>query len=584
MSRLREFLAIGLAMANTELITTPVYSEPASSPVIHTLVEGAALRATQGIIFDDNDVLHIASFEARQIIVMDPETGEVLDTLGPEIGVDVPDDLIFGPDGSLYWTSFSFGDVGRLAPDGTVTTQFIAPGVNPITFSDDGRLFTAQCFAGETVFELSPELDRPPREIISFPGTSCGLNGMDWGPDGRLYGPRQFVGDVVAIDVDNGTFEVVADGFGGPGAVKFDHQGRLHVLDPFNGEIVRVDVESGEHTTIARLTKGLDNLAFTSDDRLFISSFSDKFIVELVREDDCATQQVHLAHEPEHALGEAPCGEFRTVSPGGLGLTSGIAVVSEPGRRETIFVVDAYTLRQFKARSGREQNVTRWVPGLPPALPLTVAPDDGNLVLSSWASGLVQVWDPDAQEVIEEHAFDAPINAIRFQGDLIVAEFGSGSVIRVPASDPAARQVLVDGLAVPAGLAASQDEVWVSDQGDGKVWKIIEDGISLASPVLVADDLEGPEGLALDGQGDLLVVEAKAGRIARIDPETGATFTVAEDLAIGAEGPSVLPPTWAFNGIAVGRGGWIYATSDIEGSVYRIRPRRGHGYYSARQP
>jgi streptogramin lyase len=145
MSRLREFLAIGLAMANT-LLTRPVYSEPASSPVIHTLVEGAALRATQGIIFDDNDVLHIASFEARQIIVMDPETGEVLDTLGPEIGVDVPDDLIFGPDGSLYWTSFSFGDVGRLAPDGTVTTQFIAPGVNPITFSDDGRLFTAQCF------------------------------------------------------------------------------------------------------------------------------------------------------------------------------------------------------------------------------------------------------------------------------------------------------------------------------------------------------------------------------------------------------------------------------------------------------
>ena len=61
-----------------------------------------------------------------------------------------------------------------------------------------------------------------------------------WGPDGRLCWPRQFVGDVVAIDVDNGTFEVVADGFGRPGAVKFDHQGRMHVLDPLNGEIVHL--------------------------------------------------------------------------------------------------------------------------------------------------------------------------------------------------------------------------------------------------------------------------------------------------------------------------------------------------------
>jgi sugar lactone lactonase YvrE len=493
---------------------------------------------------------------------MDPETGEILDTFGPEIGVDVPDDLIFGPDGSLYWTSFFFGEVGRREPDGTVTKQFVAPGANPITFSDDGRLFTSQCFAGETVFELSPDLDAPPREVISFPGTACGLNGMDWGPDGRLYGPRQFVGDVVRVDVDSGTFEVVASGFGGPGAVKFDHQGQLHVLDAVRGEIVRVDPNSGEKTIVARLTIGLDNLAFNSEDRLFVSSFADNFIVELLEESDCAS--------------EGPCGEFRTVSPGGLGVPAGIAVVSEPGRPETIFVVDAYTLREFGARSGKEQNVTRWAPGLSPTLPLTVAWDNGNLVLSAVTGGVVQVWDPEAQEVIEEYAFDAAINAIRFQEDLIVADFANSGVVRIPAGDPSVREVLVDGLVVPAGLAASQDDLWVGDQGTGKVWKIIEDGALLADPVLVADNLEGPEGLALDAYGDLLVVEAKAGRISRIDLRTGETFAVAENLAIGAQGPTVLPATWYFNGIAVGSGGWIYATSDIDGVVYRIRPLRAH--------
>ena len=176
--------------------------------------------------------------------------------------------------------------------------------------------------------------------------------------------------------------------------------------------------------------------------------------------------------------------------------------------------------------------------------------------------------------MIEEYPFDAAINAIRFRGDLIVADFANSAVVRIPASDPSVREVLADGLVVPAGLAASRDDLWVGDQGTGKVWQIIEDGTLLPGPVLVADNLEGPEGLALDASGDLLVVEAKAGRISGIGLRTGETFAVAENLAIGAEGPTVLPATWYFNGIAVGRGGWIYATSDIEGSVYRIRPLR----------
>jgi sugar lactone lactonase YvrE len=303
MSRFMPYSIFGLVLAGAGFQITAGRAEPASPSIVRTIVEGAALRGANGIIFDDRDVLHVAGVDARQIVVMDPETGEILDTFGPEIGVDVPDDLIFGPDGSLYWTTFYFGEVGRLAPDGAVTKQFVAPGANPVTFSDDGRLFTSQCFAGETVFELSPDLDAPPREVISFPGTSCGLNGMDWGPDGRLYGPRVFVGDVVRVDVDMGTFEVVADGFGIPVAVKFDHEGGLHVIDSLDGEIVRVDPISGEKTTLARLTRGLDNLAFNSADRLFVSSFADKFIVELVQEGDCDT--------------EGPCGEFRTVSPGG---------------------------------------------------------------------------------------------------------------------------------------------------------------------------------------------------------------------------------------------------------------------------
>lgn len=559
--RLLLLSALGLVAVSTEFSITAGRADPAAPSVVRTIVEAAALPVANGIIFDDRDVLHVASLDGRRIFAMDPDTGEILDTFGPEVGVDVPDDLIFGPDGSLYWTAFSFGEVGRLAPDGSVAIQSVAPGTNPITFSDDGRLFASQCFLGETVYELDPNLVVPPKEVISFDGTFCGLNGMDWGPDDHLYGPRQFAGDVVRVDVDAdpATFEVVADGFDGPGAVKFDRKGRLHVLDALRGEITRFDADFSKRRVIARTTPGLDNLAFDSEGRLFVSSFSDNFVVELVEEGDCDEE-------------EGECGQFRTVSPGGQGVAIGITVV--PVVRERIIVADAYTLREYGARSGRQEDITRWLPGGNPALPQTVAWDDGNLILASFSGGFVQVWDRDAKEVIEQHAFGAAINAIRFGPDLIVADFATNSVVRIPANSMA-RETLLDGLLVPAGLAASEDDLWVGDQGAGKIWKVVEDGAVLGVPVLVADGLEGPEGLAFHPSGDLLVVEAGVGRISRIDLETGARSTVADDLAIGAEGPPVFPPVWAFNGIAVGRGGWIFATSDIDQTVYRIPPPRG---------
>ena len=69
---------------------------------------------------------------------MNPETGEIEERLGPAEGIRGPDDLAFGPDGSLYWTDILIGDVGRRYPDGTTrVVASIGPGPNPITFSDE---------------------------------------------------------------------------------------------------------------------------------------------------------------------------------------------------------------------------------------------------------------------------------------------------------------------------------------------------------------------------------------------------------------------------------------------------------------
>ena len=83
------------------------------------------------------------------------------------------------------------------------------------------------------------------------------------------------------MDVDSGAAETVATGFMIPAAVKFDSQGRLHVLDTQAGEVVRIDVESGDREVVGRPGFGVDNLALDSEDRIFVSSFTDGSVVEV---------------------------------------------------------------------------------------------------------------------------------------------------------------------------------------------------------------------------------------------------------------------------------------------------------------
>ncbi|HEY9206447.1 MAG TPA: hypothetical protein VIO58_11060, partial [Candidatus Methanoperedens sp.] len=207
---------------------------------VKVLVNGSPIHGANGIMFDD--MLYIASVFGREILVMDPETGQIISRFGADRGVDSPDDLAFGPDGSLYWTNIMTGEVGRLTPQGGNITQKVAMGVNPITFSDDSRLFVALDFFGDGLYELDPGLVKSPRLIIKDLGW---LNGMDWGTDGYLYGPIWSKGKVVRIDVKNGTNTSVAEGFGLPAAVKFDAKGYLYVADHMKGEISRVDVKTG---------------------------------------------------------------------------------------------------------------------------------------------------------------------------------------------------------------------------------------------------------------------------------------------------------------------------------------------------
>ena len=510
---------------------------------VRTIGESASFRGINGILFGPDGDLYLASVVTPAVARIDPESGEILDNWGLDDGAKSPDDLAFGPDGSVYWTDISNGEVAMRTPDGE-TRVIAAPGagVNPITFSDDGRLFVSQCFMDTRLFELDPAGEAEPRVIRDDLGPGCGLNGMDWGSaDGKLYGPRWFRGEVVRVDVDSGEMETVASGFGVPAAVKFNSEGVLHVLDSLRGEVVRIG-DDGSKEVVARVQPGLDNFAFDADDRLFISSFADGFIVEALSPD-----------------------ENRMVLEGGLNMPGGLALIGT-GDAARLVVADFFALRQLDPATGDELGVVRDVIGFSDiGTSMSVhAADDGNLILSSWFDNAVRLWDPAADALVQIFGeLAAPIDAIQFEGDIVVSQWGAGNVIAFSPESPDEKRVLVEGLQGPAGLAALDGVLYVTDNLAGSLLRITDGGTEE-----VASGLEQPEGLAA-ANGSIYVVEAGAGRVTAIDPVNGATWGVAEDLELQVPPSGAFPNTMLFNGIATdGTTAWV--AGDAANTIYVV--------------
>ncbi|UCF69552.1 MAG: hypothetical protein JSV80_08345 [Acidobacteriota bacterium] len=514
------------------------------------LIRAGQMHGMNGIYFGPEDQLYIASVWGREIAKVDPSNGKILERLGPAQGVEAPDDLFVLEDGTIYHTAITSGDVIRISPDGDVKRQFVGVGVNPITFSDDGRLFVARDFFGDGLYELDPDLDDPPRRIIA--GNLGWMNGMDWGPDGRLYGPIISQGLIASLDVDScdETFdpwndcdmELVADGFAFIAAVKFDSKGQLHAVSGQN--VWRVDTATGSKYLVAQVRSSLDNLAFDSEDRLFVSNF-DEGILWYIRPHDGPKE----------------------IIPGAMIAPGGVAVVLlEDGgdTKETLLIGDVFRLRHYTGWSGLE--LAEIGSGL--SYHFTVASDGQQLVTSNWAQNLVSFIDLETMQIVDvDNTFSVPVNAIPFAGDTIVAELGTGKVVR--RSDHLA---LATGLYAPTGLAGNDEDLFVADWATGVVWQLIDDGEILEPRRFIAAGLSLPEGMAFDVDGTLLVVETGARKLSRIDLENGGTVTeVLGGLEVGLSALPNAAPTFTFSDVAVSESGTIYVTGDRGNVVYRYK-------------
>ena len=528
------------------------------------VVRGALIHGPCGVDVGSDGYLYVAEHFGGAIVVVDPVGGRIVRRLGSDDGVLGPEDLVFGPDGSLYWSDMVVGEVGRSAPDGTVTKQFVAPGASSIAFDAEGRLFVGLTWMGDGLLELDPELLAPPRPIVvaseDSPYPLGFFNAFEFGPDGRLYGPLVLAGMVIGFDVDSCEatsdpwtdcdVRVLASGFQAPVAAKFDPHGVLHVLEADTGGVFSVDLETGDRTVLAVISDGLDNLAFDATGRMFVTDATDGSITE-----------VHAG------------GALRTLSPGGLIAPAGVAVLERPDGGTSVFVADVIRLWEYDAATGALIGSTKGRTTAGQMLRPTAASADGrHLVLTSASLGGAQVVDPWTGEVLEAFSAGFPYEAVRLGADVALVDLMAGGVVW---ASTGASILPVDEQQVflPVGLATDGERLWVSDWATGMVWEVAFEGVEALPAMPVAFELESPEGLAFDGEGGLLVVEAGAGRLSRIDLATGAVAPIAAGLELGLPPIGGIPPAYLPSGVAVDAAGVIYVTGDVGNVLYRITRR-----------
>jgi sugar lactone lactonase YvrE len=489
-------------------------------------VKGAPVRGINHIEYGPDGLLYAASFLGNEITIFDLQTREIVDKLGLMQKVKSPTFVVLSPDGTLYWSSLFTGEVGRRGVQGEIRTQYVATGIQNLSYSNNGKLYGRCGMMGEKVYKLDPELIEPPHAINSMSGI-----------------------DIVTGESESGAASALI-------SINSDRQGRLY--EPrASGQIERYDPHSQEKDIIAELPAGSGSLTLDYQDNVLVANVHDGAIYQIF-----------------------PDGVWQILQSGGMIAPGGVAVISHPNGTESVYVADFWTLREYDSITGNPKYVEHHQRGPTHIIPpLTVFADGENLIISSWVSGMgVQVWNPATREVLESHSgFNMPICAIRFQDTLIVTELSSdlteGRVIQLTKENQITLINTNDGLQVPAGIAAIDNKLWIADWATGTIWQIAPDDASLSKPVPVFTGLNHPEGISIDLDGTLLVVESGAGRLARIDLKTKQKTVVAENLALGAETFSeILPPTWIFNGVAVGKSGTIYVTGDVGNVVYRFTP------------
>lgn len=518
-------------------------ARPAAWQSPEVLVAPASFNGVHGLAVDAKGRLLAGSVLGNSLWEVDRKTGAA------RVLVPAPegqaDDIAVGPNGAMAWTNYLMGMI-RYRENDAAPLRVLAqdlPGINSLDFDRrNGKLYASQVFLGDALWEIDVTGKVPPRLIKKDMG---GFNGFEVGPDGMLYGPLWFKGQVVKINPANGDMTVINSGFGIPAAANLDGKGNLWVVDTKTGEVSRVALATGIKTVVKKLKPALDNLAIAPDGTVYVSN---------------------MANNAIEAINPAT-GESTQLTGGKVAVPAGLKIDGND-----LWVADVFGFRRVNVTSGEVSDIFR-MQSSDLEYPFAVGLSANHFALTSWFTGTVQLVERSTLKTSAVlHGLKAPFDAIPMaDGSVIYIEIATGSVSRASGDKFADKKVIAEGLAGPVQMVLGKDGALYVTEAAGKLTRIsLADG----SKTTVADGLALPEGLAQTPWGSFIVAESAAQRLVEIDPASGARRTVADKLPIGLKAGPGLPPPYIPTGVAVGADGSIYLSADLNNAIYRIRPQR----------
>ena len=540
------FIRAGLAAAALALSACgSAPTRPAGWGAPEALVAPSAFAGVHGLAIDGKGRLLAGSVVGYSMWEVDRQTGAAKVLIPAPEGQ--ADDIAVGPKGELAWTNYLMGML-RYRESDAAPMKVLAkdlPGLNSVDFDRrNGKLYASQVFLGDALWEIDVAGAKPPRLIAKDMG---GLNGFEVGPDGMIYGPLWFKGQLVKVNPETGAITVINSEFKIPAAANLDGKGNLWAVDTATGELSKVDLATGRKTVMKQLQPSLDNLAIAPDGTIYVSNM--------------ANNQIE-AYNPA-------TGALRTLTSGKVAVPAGLKVDGN-----SLWVADIFGFREVDVTSGATKDVFRMhATDSKMEYPFAVGVSTRQFALASWFTGTVQIMDRATKKTTAMiHGLKAPYDAIPMEhGSVIYAEIATGSITRASGADYKTTAVIASGLGGPVQMTLGKDGALYVTEAAGKLTRIdLADG----KKTEIATGLALPEGVAQTPWGSFIVAETAAARLTEIDPVSGTKRTVAENLPIGMPGGPGMPPPYIVTGVSVGADGTIYFSADKNNAIYKIRPQR----------
>jgi len=416
---------------------------------------------------------------------------------------------------------------------------------------------------------------------LSPPSGLFGANGMQFGPDGRLYVVQAFGSQVSAIDTSTGVCQTVSPVGGpivAPDDIAFDSQGTMYVTEVMNAR-VSARTANGQTRVIADNVPAANGLT-AYQDRLFMDEcrpggrlfevYADGRAPRLIAADLPLPNALSVGPDGQIYFPEIAAGEiWRVPLAGGVpqrflaGLAVPTAVKFDRKGLLTTTQAGSGEIIKVDLQSGTKTTIARVRPGID-----NFAVDaDNRLFISHFVDGgVAEILNHGQERILVPAGFLGPLGlAVGSDGVLYAADglslaaiapdgsrtrpgmlldegfpgfvrglaAGPGGSLYVTTSAGSvasyhpgthAAQVMASGFNELLGVACAPDgAAIVTEAGEGRILKISANG----EVTVLARGLNRPSGIAIASDGSCYVSESSSGRVVKVN---GGTSVVVEGL------------------------------------------------------